>query len=513
MPVRGPHQKIIPARRHHTSGCGRSDRFRAARSLGEIDETHRILRAGIPYGEEVGEDEQVQSATLRDRGLMFVCYQTSIERQFEFILKQWVNNPDFPPGQETSEDPILGQTAGPVRQFRGAGMNYPHGPTTPPIEIARDFVVPTGGGYFFVPSIRALGQDLAGEADTRPATVGKWEDLLAFPNVPVHTHLLPNCNVPFWGRRDHPDDTMDEHECTPQIWDPVRGTFAPTPQPTTADGTKVNLFCSGHTFMPDGSLLVTGGHWTDGHGLHQACTYDWRENTWTPLPVMNDGRWYPATITLPDGSALTASGSGSSSQNDIPQIWDGTRWLDVTTKVLSLYPRLIVLPDGRVFVAGTDPDGNMLDADGVTWTAAPNRIHGDRQYAPAIIYAPGKVIFMGGGNDPDSREPTNAVELIDFNEGDPAWRLGAPMLFRRRQHNATLLPDGTILARARRSATLSFGIPVRDNGPCWRRRRTNAAITRRRFYYPTDGCSVAAAASMPPTGRSPRNTSIAMRRS
>jgi hypothetical protein len=161
---------------------------------------------------------------------------------------------------------------------------------------------------------------------------------------------------------------------------------------------------------------------------------------------MNDGRWYPTAITLPDGSALTASGNGSNSQNNtIPQIWDGADWREVTGKVLSLYPRLIVLPDGRVFVAGTEPDGNMLDADGVTWTAAPNRIHGDRQYAPAIMYAPGKVIFMGGGNDPDSREPTNAVELIDFNEGEPAWRLGPPMRFRRRQHNATLLPDGTVL--------------------------------------------------------------------
>jgi galactose oxidase len=486
-----PRDDITPA------GAGEATDFERRDVSEKSTQTHRILRAGIPYGEEVGEDEQIQGTTLRDRGLMFVCYQTSIERQFEFILKQWVNNPDFPPGQETSEDPILGQTADRVRHFRGAGMNYPHGPTTPPIEIARDFVIPTGGGYFFVPSIRALAQDLAGEADTRPAMVGKWDDLLAFPNVPVHTHLLPNGTVLFWGRRDHPDGTMDEHECTPQIWDPVRGTFTPTPQPATADGTKVNLFCSGHTFLPDGLLLVTGGHWTDSHGLHQACTYDWRDNTWTPLPVMNDGRWYPTATTLPDGSALTASGSGSNAQNNtIPQIWDGRGWREVNAKVLSLYPRLIVLPDGRVFVAGTDPDGNMLDSDGGIWTAAPNRIHGDRQYAPAIMYAPGKVIFIGGGNDPDSKEPTNAVELIDFNDGDPAWRLGATMKFRRRQHNATLLPDGTVLVTGGTRGggfdngfnDLSEGKPVR-NAELWDpgtgQWSTLAVETNERCYHST----------------------------
>jgi galactose oxidase len=289
-------------------------------------------------------------------------------------------------------------------------------------------------------------QVLTGEADAAPAQMGKWGDVLAFPNVPVHTHLLPNGNVLFWGRRDHPDGTMDEHECTPQVWDPIGGTFTTTPQPVTADGTRINLFCSGHTFMSDGLLLVTGGHWTDGHGLDQACLYDWRNNTWTPLPSMNDGRWYPTTIMLPDGSALTASGNGADGQNNkIPQIWDGTRWHALSDKVLSLYPRLIALPNDRVFVAGTDPDGNMLDLLGGSWSPAPGRIHGDRQYAPSIMYAPGKVIFIGGGNDGDTKEPTNAIELIDFNEPNPVWRLGAPMLFRRRQHNATLLPDGTIL--------------------------------------------------------------------
>jgi hypothetical protein len=50
-------------------------------------EKHRIIRAGIAFGDD--EDE--------DKGLLFVCYQRSIENQFEFIKKLASNaNPNSP---------------------------------------------------------------------------------------------------------------------------------------------------------------------------------------------------------------------------------------------------------------------------------------------------------------------------------------------------------------------------------------------------------------------------------
>ena len=45
---------------------------------------HRILRAGISFGPELAPGE---TTTLHSRGLMFVCYQTSIERQFEYLQR------------------------------------------------------------------------------------------------------------------------------------------------------------------------------------------------------------------------------------------------------------------------------------------------------------------------------------------------------------------------------------------------------------------------------------------
>lgn len=89
-------------------------------------------------------------------------------------------------------------------------------------------------------------------------TQGSWGPVFALPNVGIHAHVLPNSRVLLWGRRDKPTDSLDVLECTPFIWDPKTKGIAHTPQPALADGTKVNLFCSGHTFLPDGTLFVIG---------------------------------------------------------------------------------------------------------------------------------------------------------------------------------------------------------------------------------------------------------------
>ena len=118
----------------------------------------------------------------------------------------------------------------------------------------------------------------------------------------------------YWGRRKEPGSTsfptLNEHECTTFVWDPATHTNKTSSnQPTLVDGTKVNLFCSGHTFLEDGRLMVIGGHLFDSQGVNEACVYDPATDRWTAVKIMNDGRWYRTAVTLPDGSALACAGT------------------------------------------------------------------------------------------------------------------------------------------------------------------------------------------------------------
>lgn len=101
---------------------------------------HRIIRRGMPY------------ASNRKRGLVFACYQASIERQFEFVQSQWCgsgnafglgSDPDFIGGGPNGKMTIQGRP-----------------PTLVPM---RRFVTTRGGEYFFAPGIRGLSY-IAGQS-------------------------------------------------------------------------------------------------------------------------------------------------------------------------------------------------------------------------------------------------------------------------------------------------------------------------------------------------------------
>ncbi|GAA4862540.1 galactose oxidase-like domain-containing protein [Actinomycetospora straminea] len=303
-----------------------------------------------------------------------------------------------------------------------------------------------------------------------PAQQGRWDPVFALPDVAIHAAVLPTGQVLAWGRRKDPAGSMHQQGCAPFLWDPATGATTSTSEPERADGRPVNLFCSGHAFLADGRLLVAGGHITDGDGLDQACLYDPWQGDWTPLPDLRSGRWYPSAVTLADGRVLVISGSHQDGPHqpieEVPEIWDGTSWRPTRDfRGLPLYPRVHVLPDQRVLMAGSNAPTTILDTAGPgDWTDAGVRAQGERQYGPSVMYEPGKVIYLGGGNDADSRRPTAACEKIDLTSAAPAWEPAASMAFRRRQHNATLLPDGTVLVTGGTSGPdfndLTPGAPV-----------------------------------------------------
>ncbi len=102
----------------------------------DISNRHRVLRVGRVYVPE--KDEKP--------GLLFMCVNADIERQFEFLQQTWIMGSNFH-GLEDEVDPIVG--------CKGRmTVPTPHGPLR--LRPLAQFVTVRGGGYFFMPGRSTL---------------------------------------------------------------------------------------------------------------------------------------------------------------------------------------------------------------------------------------------------------------------------------------------------------------------------------------------------------------------
>jgi Dyp-type peroxidase family len=121
----------------------------------EFDKSVQMARRGITYGIRLQDPDSKEFIDKPNDGvgLLFMSYQASIEKQFQFMQTKWVNNADFP-HPNIGIDPVIGE-----------GNRHSHPQTWSPeygstasqsASLFQGFVKLKGGEYFFTPSISGL---------------------------------------------------------------------------------------------------------------------------------------------------------------------------------------------------------------------------------------------------------------------------------------------------------------------------------------------------------------------
>src|SRR4051794_5431117 len=180
----------------------------------------------------------------------------------------------------------------------------------------------------------------------------------------------------------------------------------PPPLSTTEAWNDGALFCSDNKFLADGRVISLGGtaYYLDPgvttgqdargiselEGLRSSRIYDPVSNTWSVSGEMKYGRWYPTAITLPNGKLVVASGVTKllkpvypSHPEDSGRNVTQTETYDPITgkwatnpasasRSLPLFPRLHLLPDGKVFYNAAGQSFNPVGQsyDEATWNEA-----------------------------------------------------------------------------------------------------------------------------------------------
>ena len=138
---------------------------------GQISRRHRIIRRGMPYGPFL-EFHEGQSDDGEDRGLVFVCFNASLDRQFEVIQRQWCNDGNAF-GLGNDKDYLLGDV--------GVGADPPDPAPLPDGRLSSGRVVIQGTPPHLVrtrpPVVRTRGSEyllMPGIGAVRGLASGRW---------------------------------------------------------------------------------------------------------------------------------------------------------------------------------------------------------------------------------------------------------------------------------------------------------------------------------------------------
>lgn len=290
---------------------------------------------------------------------------------------------------------------------------------------------------------------------------GQWSTLAnTMPINPIHAALLSNGKVlVVAGSGNCPPSQSGCPSGPPYgpsnssgalLLDPVSG------QTISQFSQSWDMFCNGMVLLDDGRPFIASGtiQYDPFYGQPQTATFDPQANTFSNGPNMAHGRWYPTLVTLGDGRVMIFSGlNETGSTNTAVEFYSvDTGWSSQFTASWTpdLYPRLHLLPNGKVFYSGAQTTSKLFDPSTNTWNTsfAKTNYSGTRTYGTSVLlqlspsnnYDP-RVLIMGGGNP-----ATGTTEIIDMGSPTPAWKYGPNMSQARIEMNAVILPNGKVLA-------------------------------------------------------------------
>ena len=368
----------------------------------------------------------------------------------------------------------------------------------------------------FLPASLSASQLNQADAEEALHLSGRWEDSFDFPLAlfwpttknfkAVHMALIP-MDVPMPGGNNLRGKILawGDHRAFGNEWRSAWMVVDPETQAMLAGGivstihernltgaNEGSIFCSGHSWTPEGKLLVAGGMYLPGlkNGNKLVYVFDpaliaQGVDPWVRQPDLAVGRWYPSVLNLADGETMLILG-GKNRRSEVQDSYTEYRWATNTfSPVIAegppgnwnnchgmfFYPRTHLMPSGDIFFSGfmqnsasVNPltrQNRQLESDWDDSYEVDNiqlRVYGESLLLPV---RPGdtlddmRVQVMNGEIYDEcgfglSLGASNMVEEMSFNPADPHYKKwsdaqAVDMKEKRWFPNMVILPDASVM--------------------------------------------------------------------